>query len=123
MPDLSTLELLGQAATYPQDLFYDRSWNVYLDRHPPLAGGWGPPQLWTPLVGSTRAGKDRPRPPSAWPGVGAYLVHPFPSTRQQAPAPVIVGYVPGELRTIALPEQSPQRVGLFDRPPRLFRRH
>ncbi|MBN9119691.1 MAG: hypothetical protein J0I06_11135, partial [Planctomycetes bacterium] len=39
------------AATYPQDLFYDRSRNPYIDRHPPLAGGCGPPQQWPPVVG------------------------------------------------------------------------
>ena len=111
------------AATYPQDLFYDRSWNVYLNRHPPLPGGWGLPQLWTPLVGSTLAGKDRPRPPSGWPGVGAYLVHPFPTAGKQAPTPVVVGYVPGELSPITLLQQPTQRIGLFDRPPRLFHRH
>ena len=31
------------AATYAQDLFYDRSRNPYLDRHPPLKAGWAPP--------------------------------------------------------------------------------
>lgn len=36
------------SATYPEDLFFDRSRNPYLDRHPPLAGGcWEPPRLWS----------------------------------------------------------------------------
>jgi hypothetical protein len=110
------------AATFPQDLFYDRSWNRYLDRHPPLAGAWGEPRLWTPLVGYTLPGKERPRPPSPWPGIGAYEVHPLPTPGQQVPTPVVVRYVPGELRPITIVQQKPQRIGLFDRPPRLFRR-
>jgi hypothetical protein len=111
------------AATYPQDIFYDRSRNVYIDRHPPLAGGWDPPRLWTPVPGSTLAGKDRPRPPSPWPGFGANVVYPVATMSQKAPAPRIVGYVPSELRPITLLQQSPQRIGLFDRPGGLFRRH
>lgn len=110
------------AATFPQDLFYDRSWNRYIDRHPPLAGGWGAPQLWTPLVGYALQGNKCPHPPSTGPGVGTYEVHPLPTAGQQAPASVVVGYVPGELRPIAFVQQKPQRIGLFDRPPRLFRR-
>ena len=40
-------------ATYAQDLFYDRSRNRYIDRHPPMAGrGWGEPQLWTAIPGA-----------------------------------------------------------------------
>jgi hypothetical protein len=110
-------------ATYPQDLFYDRSRNPYIDRHPPLAGGWDAPQLWTPLPGTALRGKSRPRPPSPWPGVGgAYAVYPVPTGRQQPPTPVVVGYVPGELRPIAMVEYPPQRVGFLDRPTRLFGR-
>jgi hypothetical protein len=110
------------AATYPQDMFYDRSWNPYLDRHPPLANGWAPPGLWTALVGSVATGKNRPHPPSPWPGVGAYAVYPVATPGEQAPAPVVVGYVPGELGAVALLQQSPQRIGLFDRPPPRLRR-
>lgn len=111
------------AATYPQDLFYDRSRNPYLDRHPPLGPGWGPPQLWTPLPGTALRGKTRPRPPSPWPGAGgAYVVHPLPAPGQKVPAPVVVGYVPGELRPVAAVEYPPQRIGFFDRPTRLFGR-
>ncbi len=109
-------------ATYPQDLFYDESRNIYINRHPPLAGGWAPPSLWTPLVGSTALGKDRPKPPSPWPGVGALVVDPGPTGRKQAPAPVVVGYVPGELRPVTHLQQPPQRIGIFDRPPRGLRR-
>ena len=29
------------SATHPQDMFYDQSRNIYIDRHPPLAGAWG----------------------------------------------------------------------------------
>lgn len=35
------------AATYPEDLFFDDSRNLYLKRHPPLAGRWAVPALWT----------------------------------------------------------------------------
>jgi hypothetical protein len=35
------------AATYPEDMFFDRSRNLYLDRHPPVGGGeWEVPRLW-----------------------------------------------------------------------------
>jgi hypothetical protein len=111
------------AATYPQDLFYDESRNPYLNRHPPLAGGWCPPALWTPLVGVAAKGKERPNPPSPWPGpAGAYLVHPVPAAGQQPPTPVVVGYVPGEPGPVAVRQQPPQRVGLLDRPPGRLRR-
>jgi hypothetical protein len=110
-------------ATFPQDLFYDRARNPYIDRHPPLAGGWSAPQLWTPLPGTALRGKSRPQPPSPWPGVGgAYIVDPLPATRREPPTPTVVGYVPGELRPIATFEPSTQRVGFFDRPYRLFGR-
>jgi hypothetical protein len=109
-------------ATYAQDLFYDRARNPYIDRHPPLAGrGWGEPQLWTPIPGTARPGRDRPQPPSPWPGVGgAYVVYPLPTGDKQPPTPVVVGYVPGELRPIAPVEYRSQRVGFFDRPYRLL---
>lgn len=35
------------AATYPRDLFMDRSINLYLDRHFKLAPDWAPPARWT----------------------------------------------------------------------------
>jgi hypothetical protein len=110
-------------ATYPQDLFYDRSRNRYIDRHPPLAAGWEAPSLWTPLPGIALLGKHRPQPPSPWSGVGgAYVVNPLPATGKQAPTPVVVGYVPSEFRPIAQVEYPPQRVGFLDRPTRLFSR-
>jgi hypothetical protein len=34
------------AATYPHDLFFDRSYNLYLNRHFSLACGWEPPARW-----------------------------------------------------------------------------
>jgi hypothetical protein len=34
------------AATYPRDLFSDRSYNLYLRRHFSLACGWEPPARW-----------------------------------------------------------------------------
>ena len=33
-------------ATTPRDLMLDRSTNLYIRRHPPLACGWQPPALW-----------------------------------------------------------------------------
>ena len=35
------------SATYPRDLFMDRSPNVYLNRHLKLAPAWDPPARWT----------------------------------------------------------------------------
>jgi hypothetical protein len=35
------------AATYPHDLFFDRSFNPYINRHLPLACAWAPPARWT----------------------------------------------------------------------------
>jgi hypothetical protein len=34
-------------ATYPRDLFFDHSNNLYLNRHLKLSDGWLPPALWT----------------------------------------------------------------------------
>ncbi len=48
------------AATYPRDLFFDRSLNPFINRHPPLAAGWEAPALWTPVVGVAMKGKERP---------------------------------------------------------------
>ena len=109
-------------ATYPQDLFYDRSRNPFIDRHPPLLAGWEPPAQWTPVVGWSVKGKDVPKPPSAWPGGPAHVVYPLHGGGDQAPAPVVVGGVAGELRPVALVENRPQRFGFFDRPPLLGRR-
>ena len=36
------------SATTPRDLFLDRSPNLYIRRHPPLACGWFAPALWIP---------------------------------------------------------------------------
>ncbi len=110
------------AASYPQDLFYDRSRNPYIDRHPPLAGGWATPAQWTPVVGWSIRGKFVPKPPSSWPGGAADVVQPVYSESNKPPVPVVVGHVAGELRPIALVEYYPKRVGFFDRPPLLRRR-
>jgi hypothetical protein len=37
------------AATYPRDLFFDASNNLYLNRHFKMSPDWLPPQLWTPV--------------------------------------------------------------------------
>jgi hypothetical protein len=34
------------SATYPRDLFFDRSSNPYINRHPPFACDWEVPALW-----------------------------------------------------------------------------
>jgi len=111
------------SATYPQDLFYDRSWNPYLNRHPLLAAGWAPPAQWTPVAGWSVKGKEVPKPPLAWPGGPADVVYPVYGEAHQPPAPVVVGHVPGELRPVTLVQQRAERLGLFDRPPLFLRRH
>ncbi len=35
------------SATYPHDLFFGRSYNLYLDHHLEINAGWHPPALWT----------------------------------------------------------------------------
>ena len=35
------------SATYPRDIFYDDSWNLYLKKHFNLAPCWDPPARWT----------------------------------------------------------------------------
>lgn len=113
------------SATYAQDLFYDRSRNPYIDHHPPLAGrGWGEPQLWTPIPGMVLRGRDRPQPPSPWPGAGpAFIVNPIPTGGQQPPIPTIVGSVNGEDRPMFPPANDPSlHIGFFDKPYRLFSR-
>jgi hypothetical protein len=111
-------------ATYAQDLFYDRSRNPYIDRHPPMAGGgWCPPQLWTPIPGTALRGRSRPQPPAPWPGAGgAYVVQPMPYRGPQPPTPTVVSYAPGEAVPIAPVEARPYRIGFFDRPYRLLSR-
>lgn len=111
-------------ATHAQDLFYDRSRNFYIDRHPPLAGrGWGGPQLWTPIPGTALRGRDRPQPPAPWPGPGAaYVINPLPTGGPLPPVPTVVGYAPVEARPLVPVEDRAQRVGFFDRPNRLFSR-
>lgn len=48
------------SATYPRDMFFDDSVNLYVHLHPPLIDGWEAPALWTPLLGWAAKGKDRP---------------------------------------------------------------
>jgi hypothetical protein len=33
-------------ATYPQDMFFDKSYNYFLNNHFTLADGWQPPARW-----------------------------------------------------------------------------
>ena len=112
------------AATYAQDLFYDRSRNPYIDRHPPMAGrGWGCPQLWTPIPGTALRGRNRPQPPAPWPGEGgAYVLEPIPNGGNQPPTPVIAKYTPAENVPIATVENPPAKIRFLDRPYRLFSR-
>lgn len=112
------------AATYAQDLFYDRSRNPYIDRHPPLAcRGWCEPQLWTPIPGMAVRGHNRPQPPAPWPGPGgAFLVNPIPRGDQQPPVPTIVAYEPGETIPGAPVTDTQERIGYLDRPYRLLSR-
>jgi hypothetical protein len=111
-------------ATYAQDMFYDRSRNPYIDRHPPLAGrGWDPPQLWTPVPGTALRGKNRPQPPAPWPWEGgALVVNPIPRGDGQPPVPTVVGQVPADPRAVVPMEEPPQKIGYLDRPYRLLSR-
>ena len=43
---LTDAETARPSATAPRDLLLDRSLNLYIRRHPPLACGWFPPALW-----------------------------------------------------------------------------
>ncbi len=52
-------ETTRPSATFPRDLFFDDSPNLYIKQHPPLACGWEPPALWTACVGDTAKGKER----------------------------------------------------------------
>jgi hypothetical protein len=38
------------SASFPRDLFSDRSFNPYIRRHPPLACDWEPPARWMPCA-------------------------------------------------------------------------
>jgi hypothetical protein len=112
-------------ATYAQDLFYDRSRNPYIDRHPPMAGrGWGEPKLWTPIPGTANRGSNRPHPPAPWPGPGAAIVlNPVQlNGPQQPPTPVVTETVPGTAPPLPEVEPNPARIGFLDRPTRLFSR-
>ena len=93
MPGLVDERTTRPRATYAQDLFYDRSRNRYIDRHPPMAGhGWGEPQLWTAIPGATLRGSDRPKPPNPWPGPGgASWSTPSPITMACPPSPPLSG--------------------------------
>jgi hypothetical protein len=112
------------AATYAQDLFYDRARNPYIDRHPPLAGrGWGEPQLWTPIPGTALRGSDRPQPPNPWPGEGGALVlTPGPLGGAQPPTPAVTGFVAGTPDPLMPARSTQARIGFFDRPYRLLSR-
>ena len=39
-------ETARPSATYPHDLFFDKSFNPYINRHLPLACDWEPPARW-----------------------------------------------------------------------------
>jgi len=44
-------ETTRPSATYPRDLFFDRSANLYIHMHPALACDWAPPALWVRACG------------------------------------------------------------------------
>jgi hypothetical protein len=48
------------AATFPRDLFFDRSPNPYLDRHLDLSAGWCPPARWLPCPAPAGPPSDSP---------------------------------------------------------------
>jgi hypothetical protein len=48
-------ETARPAATYPRDMFFDRSPNPWLDRYLNLSGGWHPPAQWTSAPYGTSA--------------------------------------------------------------------
>ncbi len=111
-------------ATYAQDLFFDRSRNPYIDRHPPLAGrGWGTPQLWTPIPGTALRGSDRPVPPNPWPGAGgAIVLTPLGIGGPQPPTPTVTEVVAGRPDLLTTTVSPQARLGYYDRPYRLFSR-
>jgi hypothetical protein len=51
-------ETTRPSATYPEDMFFDRSANLYLNRYFTLADGWDPPSRWLTLA----AADARPAP-------------------------------------------------------------
>ncbi len=109
------------SATYPQDLFYDRSWNLYIDRHPPLAGGWEPPALWTPTLGVALKGRTRAAlglPEGVLDGLDQLpdQPHALPQGIVERP-PLLLQRPTGELQPVPRLEQPRQRLGLLDRPP------
>jgi hypothetical protein len=53
------------AATYPRDIFFDRSYNLWLELHFSLECGWYPPALWTECP--THAGPILPKESTARP--------------------------------------------------------
>jgi hypothetical protein len=110
-------------ATYAQDMFYDRSRNPYIDRHPPLAGrGWGEPQLWTAIPGTVLSGHNRPKPPMPWPFEGgALVVNPIPNGNLP-PIPTVVAQVPGDTTAPVPVEEPVWRIGYLDKPYRLLSR-
>ena len=40
-------QTLRPGATFPRDMFFDRSANLYVNLHPPLKCGWDQPAAWT----------------------------------------------------------------------------
>jgi hypothetical protein len=49
-------ETARPAATYPRDLFFGRSFNLYLNLHPALEPGWLPPACWCACPPSVHGG-------------------------------------------------------------------
>jgi len=132
------------SATYPQDLFYDRSWNRYLDRHPPLGDDWAPPALWTPVLGWALKGRTRAALAASGivpaeggrsaGGSGGFSsvsrcisagidgLQPGAGGCEQLTPVGPIQPLGGKTQAITYVEQPVKHIGVFDRPPRLGRR-
>lgn len=111
-------EVARPAATYPRDLFLDRSINLYLNRHFKLAPDWAPPARWTSWTPAEYLPLHQitPQQPASTEGL---QVHTPPSpnltSNRQIPVPSSLPNVPASM------QGSPP--GLVSRPPRPGSRH
>lgn len=104
-------QIARPAATYPRDLFLDRSINLYLNQHFKLAPGWAPPARWTswtpqeylPLHGSAPQPEISQPAPSR--GSAAMPFRSSPLQDNSQTPPVAPGSRPGV--PAAMPTQRP----------------